>query len=117
MRDEVEALIEKRQWNRSFFGRVLGLFGLQRDFARLVARLRAEGVREGIDEEQVEESLQVARRAQRTALMAARYEDVRALLNSWRWLHRWVALLMVLLLVLHIVYALFYGTISFEAAG
>ena len=46
------------------------------------------------------------RRAHHTALVAAHFEDVRALCNSWRYLHRWVAALMVLLVVLHIVYAL-----------
>ena len=43
------------------------------------------------------------------SLMAAHYEDLRALLNSWRYGHRWVAALMVVLVVFHIVYALTYG--------
>jgi cytochrome b561 len=52
---------------------------------------------------------ELARRAHRAALMVAHFEDLRALLNSWRYLHRWVAALMVLLLVVHVVFALAYG--------
>ena len=40
--------------------------------------------------------------------MAAHYEDVRGVLNSWRYFHRWVAVLMVLLALVHIGYALMY---------
>jgi len=43
--------------------------------------------------------------------MAAHYEDLRAVLNSWRYLHRWVALLMVLLVVAHVFTALRYASI------
>ena len=49
--------------------------------------------------------------AHRSALMAAHYEDLRALLNSWRFVHRWAALLMVLLVVIHVVIALLYGAV------
>jgi len=42
--------------------------------------------------------------------MAAHYEDLRALLNAWRYLHRWVAALMILLIVLHLVFAFSYGS-------
>ena len=52
----------------------------------------------------------------RTALMAAHYEDLRGVLNTWRYVHRWVAALMVLLVLLHIVYALTYGGV-FPGAG
>jgi len=51
------------------------------------------------------------RTAQRTALAAAHFEDLRGLLASWRYLHRWVALLMVLLVVAHVFTALRYASI------
>ena len=57
----------------------------------------------------IDELILLARRAQRTALMAAHYEDLRALLNSWRWFHRWIALGMVLLVVLHVATAIRYA--------
>jgi len=103
---EVDALIEKRQWRGSFAGRVAALLGVQTDLRRVLARLAEQGREAGVPEEQVQETLWLARRAHRTALMAAHFEDLRAILASWRWLHRWVAALMVLLLIVHIVSAL-----------
>ena len=41
--------------------------------------------------------------------MVAHYEDLRAVLNTWRWLHRWVAALLVVLVVVHIAHATIYG--------
>ncbi len=112
VRDEVLALIERRQWRSSFAGRVLALCGGQRDLYRVLGRLRAQGTREGVPDEVVAEALGSAKRAHRTALMAAHYEDLRALLGTWRYLHRWVALLMVLLVGLHVVLALVYGELG-----
>jgi quinol-cytochrome oxidoreductase complex cytochrome b subunit len=60
--------------------------------------------------ERVRETLGLARRAHRAALAAAHYEDLRAILETWRYLHRWVAALMILLLLLHIGYAIGYGS-------
>jgi len=91
-------LIERRQWRGTFFGRLFALLGFQRDLKRVLARVESQGG-----------DVALARKAHRTALMAAHYEDLRALLGSWRYLHRWVALLMVLLVLLHIFTALFYG--------
>ena len=39
----------------------------------------------------------------RAALSAAHLEDLRALLSSWRYLHRWLSVLLVLLLVVHVI--------------
>ena len=110
VRREVDSLVEARQWRSSFFGRVLALFGMRRDLRVALARLEQDGRREGLSEDQIAETTELARRACRTASMVAHYEDVRAVLGTWRWLHRWVAVLLVLLVVLHIVSALTYGT-------
>ena len=109
-RDEVLELIERRQWQGSFLGRLTALVGLRLDLGRSLKRIEHHGRQQGIGQEQVAETLAIARRAHRTALMAAHYEDLRAVLGSWRWLHRWVALLMVILLALHVAYALTYGS-------
>jgi len=74
--------------------------------------LRVEGRRAGVPDARVHETLSLTREAYRTSLMTAHYEDLRALLATWRYLHRWVAALMVVLLVLHVVYALAYGSID-----
>ncbi len=111
-RDQVFALIERRQWRSSFVGRVLAIAGLQRDLRTLLRALAEEGEREGVADHHIRETLQLARVAHRTALVAAHYEDLRAVLNSWRYVHRWVAALMVLLVVLHVVYALKYAAFT-----
>ena len=107
---EIARLIERRQWRSSFLGRVLALALGQRDLRAVLGRLEAEGRAEGVPEERVRETLGLARRAHRAALAAAHYEDLRAVLETWRYLHRWVAALMLLLLLLHVVYAVGYGT-------
>jgi thioredoxin reductase/Pyruvate/2-oxoacid:ferredoxin oxidoreductase delta subunit len=109
VRAAVDELVEKRQWKGSFAGRVLALLGVRRDLHRMLRRLEQEGLAEGVVPEQVRETLLLARRAHRTALMASHYEDLRAILNTWRFLHRWFAALVVLLIVMHIAHALIYG--------
>ena len=109
VRGVVLEAVERRQWKSSFFSRALALVGVQRDLRRALASVEREGRAQGIAEDEIEETLELARRAWRTALMAAHFEDVRAITNSWRWLHRWVAALLVLLVLLHVVFALLYS--------
>lgn len=108
-RSEVARLVEARQWRSSLAGRAIALLGGQNDLRRVLSVLAAEGRVVGVPPERVDETLLLARQAHRMALMVAHYEDLRALLNSWRYVHRWVAALMVVLVVFHIVYALTYG--------
>ena len=83
----------------------------QRDLGRLLRRLRREGRRRGVPGPQLWTTLRLARRAHRTALMTAHFEDLRAVLSTWRYLHRWAAALMLLLVALHVVTALTYGSV------
>jgi thioredoxin reductase/Pyruvate/2-oxoacid:ferredoxin oxidoreductase delta subunit/cytochrome b561 len=110
-RSEVTRLVETRQWRGTLVGRALALLGGQRELRTVLATLEKEGRDGGVADERVQETLGLARQAYRLSLMAAHYEDLRALLNSWRYVHRWVAALMVVLLVVHIVYALTYGSV------
>ncbi|MHC5063584.1 MAG: NAD(P)-binding domain-containing protein [Planctomycetota bacterium] len=114
VRDEVHELIERKQWRASFFGRLLALIGVQRHLNRTLHRLAEEGRAEGIDDEQIKDAMSLARRAHRTALMAAHYEDLRAILSTWRYFHRWVAALLVLLIAVHVFNALVYGNVVFD---
>ncbi len=107
---EVFSLMRSQQWQSTFFGRVKALITGERDLRRVLARLGEQGQLEGVPEERVRRILAIARGAHRTALMASHYEDLRAVLNTWRYLHRWVAAFMVLLVVCHVVYALIYRT-------
>lgn len=108
-RAAVREMIERRQWSGSFTGRVFALLGVQLDLRRLVRTLRARGIELDVPGDRVESVVGLARRAYRSAIAVAHFEDLRAVLSTWRWLHRWMAALMVLLLVVHIVYALVYG--------
>ena len=54
----------------------------------------------------------LARTAFRVSLQIAHYEEIRAVLSSWRYIHRWLALLMVLLVVAHIVTAVRYADLQ-----
>jgi dihydropyrimidine dehydrogenase (NAD+) subunit PreT len=108
-RAKVEALSDSRQWKGSFFGRVLALVGVQTDLRRTLKALTSRARDEGIPEERVEETIRLTRLAHHAALMVAHFEDLRSMLNTWRYIHRWVAALLVLLVVVHIVHAMTYG--------
>ncbi|MCC6408984.1 MAG: NAD(P)-binding domain-containing protein [Planctomycetes bacterium] len=117
VRRELESEIERAQWKSSLLGRVVALVRGKRELERTLGRLAAEGRRDGVAEARVTAVLAVARRAHGTAVAAAHYEDLRALIESWRWLHRWVAALLVVLVGLHVVYALSYGAFLHEGGG
>lgn len=115
-RAELFSLIEKEQWKKGFFGRVLGLLFLRRSLKRLVAKIEGEGHRDGVSEQQIQETIQLVRKAHTAAMMAAHFEDLRAVLSSWRYLHRWATVLMLFLLGLHVLYALIYSPFFFGGA-
>jgi len=108
-REEVEALVDARQWRGGFAGRLLGFLLGQRALKRVLRRIRLAGRLEQVDAQEVEETVALARRAHRAAVGAAHYEDLRALLGGWRWLHRWLALFLLLLVALHVLHAFLYG--------
>ncbi|MEM7305620.1 MAG: NAD(P)-binding domain-containing protein [Planctomycetota bacterium] len=108
-RDSVEKLVESQRWQRSFFGRVRALVRGQRELGRVLRSIRRTGKTEGVAPFQVKETVRLARRAHHTAMMAAHYEDLRAVAGSWRYFHRWISLLMVVLVAVHVAYALIYG--------
>jgi dihydropyrimidine dehydrogenase (NAD+) subunit PreT len=109
VRDEVNALVSRSDGQRSILTRLRALFGSPRRLRSVLRRMRDEGRARGLPEDQIERLQGLARRAHRTASMAAHFEDLRALLSSWRYLHRWVALFLVLVVALHVVVALRYG--------
>lgn len=114
VRKELDGAIERVQWKQSPVGRLLGLFAERRELERGLARAAEDGRKDGVAEERIAGVLALARNAQRTAVAAAHFEDLRGLIEAWRWLHRWGALLLVVLVVLHVVYALSYGAFLHE---
>jgi thioredoxin reductase len=113
---EIMRLVEAGQWKSSLIGRVMALFRGQRELRHVLAQLEQEGRETGVPDDRIEATLGLARQAYKLALMAAHYEDLRALLNSWRYVHRWVAALMVVLVVIHIAVAFNYGSM-FSGGG
>ena len=109
LRAEIDALADARNWERGFLGRVRALLAGQGVLRRSLARLQREAHGHGVPEDQLARLSQLAREAHRAALLAGHYEDLRALLSTWRFLHRWVALLMVLLAGWHVFTALRWG--------
>lgn len=109
VRGEVQALAERGHWGVSLPRRLWALLSSSFALRRTLGRLEAEGRARGIAPAQLAELFPLARRAQRAMLGAAHFEDLRALLSSWRWFHRWMALVLVLLLSAHVVTALWYG--------
>ena len=116
-RKEVLQLIESTQWRRSLLGRIRALVGVEHNVRRLTAELAKRGRSEGVPERELRQTLRLARRAHQAAVRVAHFEDLRALLAGWRYLHRWVAALMVLLIVVHVIYALAYGAFFFGRTG
>jgi thioredoxin reductase/NAD-dependent dihydropyrimidine dehydrogenase PreA subunit len=106
---EVERLVARGDWQRSFLARLGLLATAPLRLHAALERLRAEGTAAGLPADQIATLMALARRAHRTALMAAHFEDLRSVVGTWRYLHRWIALLMVLLLFVHILASLRYG--------
>lgn len=111
-RREMLALIDRRQWRSTWIGRAVTLVGLQWDLWRTERRLRAQAAVSQASHEEVAEALAKVREAHAAAVAIAHLEDLRAVLGTWRWLHRWIAFLMVLLLVAHVVIATLHGVFT-----
>ncbi|HEX5051653.1 MAG TPA: NAD(P)-binding domain-containing protein [Planctomycetota bacterium] len=111
-RHEVLALLDRRQWQSTWLGRVLALAGLQWDLWRTQRRLRRSATAAGVDAAALAEVMHRTRTAHAATVALAHLEDLRAVLATWRWLHRWLALLMVVLLLVHVVVATLNGVFS-----
>ena len=111
---QVESLVAAENFGRGFVAHVLGLLRSQWHLRRRLRRLRSEGAVAGVPRQEVARLLLLAQRAHRLSLQLAHYEEVRAVLASWRWLHRWLCLLLLLLLILHVASALRFGGIDWD---
>lgn len=111
VRQQIDDLVSRERWAGFFLRRVWAMVRAHARLAWMLGRLRREGRAAGIHEDQLRSLAALAKRAQRAALMATHYEDLRGILASWRYLHRWVALLMVLLVVVHVFIAMRYGAV------
>jgi len=86
-------------------GMVAGDRQVRLDFRRFRAALKADpALRRAAPE-----MLPAARAYYRDRQRLARYADLRALMGTWRFLHRWLALLMLLLVAFHVIVAVRFG--------
>ncbi len=112
VRQRIQELVAAGHWRGSFVRRLTSLVSAQSHLRGALAELESEGRAEGVPLGQLREILKLARKAHRASLMAAHYEDLRALMASWRYAHRWAALYMVLIVILHVVAALKYASLG-----
>ncbi|MDA1263882.1 MAG: hypothetical protein O2816_02245, partial [Planctomycetota bacterium] len=105
-RQEVQHLVEAQRWKGGVVRRVLGMLIGRRHLQGGLARLEQKARAAELPEDQVAAITRLARQAYRAANAAAHHEELRAVLGSWRYLHRWVALGVVLLVGVHVVAAL-----------
>ncbi|MBK8976801.1 MAG: NAD(P)-binding domain-containing protein [Planctomycetes bacterium] len=116
VRARFEALVDddRRTWGRGFVTRLWSAMRRRIAFSRALRRLHRAGLAEGIPASQVRAMLDLARRAHDLQLAAVHYEELGAILSTWRFLHRWLALLLVLLTVLHVVAAWRYANVDWS---
>ncbi|MDA0373436.1 MAG: NAD(P)-binding domain-containing protein [Planctomycetota bacterium] len=116
VRRVVEQLVEEDRatWGRGFVRRIFGILGSKRRLEAAFAVLRDRGRTEGVPADEIRSLLALARRAHRLMLAAAHFAEVRAVLGSWRYLHRWLALLMVLLTGVHVYTAVRFADIDWS---
>ena len=107
----VGEIVPQDRWKGSFAARVWSLVRARARMRTAVHRLRAEGHQHGVPDDELDTFERLANRALHTMLAASHYEDLRAILVTWRWVHRWTALLVVLLVVTHVVSSLRYGSL------
>ena len=111
-RQQIHQLVATGRWHGTFLHRLIALLVTNRSIKQMVADLKRQGREQGLSHDQLDRLESMAVKAYRTALVSAHCEDLRAILNTWRFFHRWIALLMLLLAVLHIFVALRYARIG-----
>jgi predicted ferric reductase len=105
----MQELVASHRWDLSLFNRIQNLARTRAEVRARIRQLREDGLASGLSRSQVDQIAALAQRTARAALGASHFEDLRALLGSWRYFHRWIALAMVLLIIAHVVAALRYS--------
>ncbi|NUM52715.1 MAG: NAD(P)-binding domain-containing protein [Candidatus Hydrogenedentes bacterium] len=112
VRREIDRLAGSARWRGSFFERIYALINGQFRLRRLVRELREEARRESVPDDEARHFLDLARNTYRLTLQTSHFEDIRAILATWRYYHRWLAVLMVLLALIHIYVALRFADLA-----
>ena len=112
VRDRIETLIREERWRASLFARAAGLLTAHIRIRRTLHELRMDPRFETVPAAERDELMELANRSLKLTLQIAHYEELRALLGSWRFFHRWVALLMLLLVAAHIAVSFRYARLD-----
>jgi hypothetical protein len=115
VRTSVDALVDRGRWRVSLAGRIREMVMAHFRIRAALQQLRADPAFEGVPAKEREELLQLAKRAYRLTLQIGHYEEIRAVLSSWRFVHRWLALLMVLFVLAHVVTAMRYAKLEWPS--
>ena len=117
VRDRVEALIAQDRWRPSLASRIWGMVTAHLRIRRALHELRMDPRFADIPESERDEIMELARRSMRLTLQIAHFEEIRAVVGSWRFFHRWVALLMILFAIGHIYVAVRYARLDWPFIG
>ena len=112
VRERVEHIVDGVRWQGGIVARIRHLVGGQFRLRQTIRAIRCEAKAQDIGADEVNEIELLAKTAYRISVQIAHYEEIRAVLASWRYLHRWLALLMVLLIVAHVVTAVRYADLQ-----
>ena len=88
------------------------MFASHARIRRIMRDLQNDPTLKGIPASEREELMQLAKRSHRLAMQIAHYEEIRAVLSTWRFIHGWLALLMVLFVAAHVVTAVRYAKLD-----
>ncbi len=106
--EQIQQLTSFRWEHRGLVARLRGLLHSRQTARERLRELHKEGLDAGLSTSQLDQITALAARAYKAAVGSAYFEDLRAVLNSWRYLHRWIALLLVGLTIAHIALAIRY---------
>jgi len=112
VRDQVEGLIAQDRWRSSLPSRIVGMVTSHLRIRRALHDLRMDPRFADVPETERAEIMELARRSMRLTLQIAHFEEIRAVVGSWRFFHRWIALLMILFALGHIGVALRYARLD-----
>jgi thioredoxin reductase/NAD-dependent dihydropyrimidine dehydrogenase PreA subunit len=118
IRRRVESLVQqdRARWRRGFVARIIAIERSRAELRRSLDGLLRQGIAQGMPPAEARRMLFLSRRAHQLLMSYAHFEEVRAVLGSWRYLHRWLALLMILLVGLHVRVAIRYGGLDWSGA-
>lgn len=112
VRARVDALVAQDRWRPTLVGRAWQMLVSHFRIRRALRDLRHDHAFNDVPESERVELLDLARRSFRLSLQIAHYEEIRAVLSTWRYVHGWLALLMVLFVVAHVATAIRYARLD-----